>query len=348
MATQIDLGAVVSIGKGDWNEGTTYERANIVRHNSVAWICKVDSSIGVEPTETSSDWYLLVKDTSSVTSVNGQRGDINLDLITSEEVDSKISNLETTINSKLPNTMVGASDEISGKSGLVPTPAAGKQNKPLRGDGAWADFLDCVVSAIKDGETTIDAAKLKEMLANYLPLTGGKISGPIYQSIGALYTIITDAYKQVGLSCTEAGAGGYDGALLILNSGTSKYNTGGFNLRARTGVSGQDKELIGGKDGSLVWFNKHIVRSVNNVNADVNGNVSVTRTSRADAADILAGFDFFAGSKSHTLPGYGTWIVIIAPYIHSDTALMSGSVYTAKVAGGTQYRDCYLAAFRVG
>mgnify|MGYP005800756423 CR=1 FL=1 len=172
--------------------------------------------------------------------------------------------------------MIGATSDKEGLSGKVPTPQAGKQNKPLRGDGTWADFLDCVVSAIKDGEIVIDAAKLKEMLAKYLPLTGGKVSGPIYQSLGALYAVITDAYKQVGLSCTEPGAGDFDGALLILNAGTSKYNPGGFNLRARTGVSGQDRELIGGKDGSLVWFNKHIVRSVNNVNADTNGNVNIS------------------------------------------------------------------------
>lgn len=81
MATQIDLGAVVPIGKGDWNPSTTYERANIVRHNSVAWICKVATSLGVEPTEDSSDWYLLVKDTSSVTSINGMRGDVTIDSV---------------------------------------------------------------------------------------------------------------------------------------------------------------------------------------------------------------------------------------------------------------------------
>lgn len=81
MATQIDLGTVVPIGKGDWDPSTTYERANIVRHNSVAWICKVTTSLGVEPTEDSSDWYLLVKDTSSVTSVNGIRGDVTIDSV---------------------------------------------------------------------------------------------------------------------------------------------------------------------------------------------------------------------------------------------------------------------------
>ena len=51
MATQIDLGAVVPIGKGDWNSSTTYERTNVVRHNSTAWVCKVATSTGVEPSE---------------------------------------------------------------------------------------------------------------------------------------------------------------------------------------------------------------------------------------------------------------------------------------------------------
>ena len=132
MATQIDLGAVVPIGKGDWDIGTTYERANIVRHNSVAWICKVDTSLGVEPTEDSSDWYLLVKDTSSVTSVNGQRGDINLDIISPYQVDEKITEA-------LPDIMKGASDEISGTSGTVPAPKVGEQNKLFTGAGTYTD-----------------------------------------------------------------------------------------------------------------------------------------------------------------------------------------------------------------
>lgn len=101
MATQIDLGAVVPIGKGDWDIGTTYERANIVRHNSVAWVCKVESSTGVEPTENSSDWYLLAKDTSSVTSVNGQRGDVVLDIdISTVETPSFDDNSKKPINSE--------------------------------------------------------------------------------------------------------------------------------------------------------------------------------------------------------------------------------------------------------
>lgn len=84
MSTQIDLGPVLSIPKGDWNADTIYERLNIVRHNSAAWICNVATSKGVEPTEDSTDWYLQVKDTSSVSSVNGMKGDVVIELTETE------------------------------------------------------------------------------------------------------------------------------------------------------------------------------------------------------------------------------------------------------------------------
>ena len=112
MATQIDLGAVVPIGKGDWNSITTYERANIVRHNSTAWICKVATSMGVEPTEDSTDWYLLVKDTSSVTSVNGKKGDVSVDsvLVNPSTNDSSLKIASTSwVSTKVDN----ATNELS-------------------------------------------------------------------------------------------------------------------------------------------------------------------------------------------------------------------------------------------
>ena len=84
MSTQIDLGPVMSVPKGDWNADTTYERLNMVRHNSAAWICNVATSKGVEPTESSTDWYLQVKDTSAVTSVNGKKGDVVITLTETE------------------------------------------------------------------------------------------------------------------------------------------------------------------------------------------------------------------------------------------------------------------------
>ena len=120
MATQIDLGAVVPIGKGDWNPNTTYERANIVRHNSVAWVCKVATSLGVEPTEGSSDWYLLVKDTSSVTSINGMRGDVTIDsVLENPSIDDNSLKIASTAwtNTKISQVDSKAEEALS-KTGL--------------------------------------------------------------------------------------------------------------------------------------------------------------------------------------------------------------------------------------
>lgn len=116
MASQIDLGAVVPIGKGDWNSSTTYERTNIVRHNSTAWICKVATSTGVEPTESSSDWYLLVKDTSSVTSVNGMIGDVNINSILENPStnDNSLKIASTSwVKTKVDNAIDGVNTQVT-------------------------------------------------------------------------------------------------------------------------------------------------------------------------------------------------------------------------------------------
>lgn len=132
MATQIDLGAVVPIGKGDWDINTTYERANIVRHNSIAWICKVESSIGVEPTEDSSDWYLLVKDTSSVTSVNGQRGDVVIDVdISTIETPSYDDNSKKPVNSEWVRNATGNTNLNAASANKLATLNTGNINTPV-------------------------------------------------------------------------------------------------------------------------------------------------------------------------------------------------------------------------
>ena len=124
MATQIDLGAVVPIGKGDWNIGTTYERANIVRHNSTAWICKVATSKGVEPSESSSDWYLLVKDMSAVTSINGMRGDVTVDsILTNPSADDSSLKIASTswVKTKVDNATNELNTQISQVSSKAST-----------------------------------------------------------------------------------------------------------------------------------------------------------------------------------------------------------------------------------
>lgn len=45
----------------------------------------------------------------------------------------------TTLTNALPSTMTGATSSTAGASGLAPAPAAGDQEKFLRGDGSWAE-----------------------------------------------------------------------------------------------------------------------------------------------------------------------------------------------------------------
>jgi hypothetical protein len=44
--------------------------------------------------------------------------------------------------------MVGATDTLSGLSGLVPTPQAGDENKVLKGNGQWSSSLSPSFSAV--------------------------------------------------------------------------------------------------------------------------------------------------------------------------------------------------------
>ena len=110
MSKQIDLGVVLVMHKGDWDSATTYERLNIVRHSSAAWICAVDGSKGEEPSNTSTHWKVLVRDTSSVSSVNGKRGDVIVDTVDTPAVNdssTKIANTEW-VTSKTTSVLASA------------------------------------------------------------------------------------------------------------------------------------------------------------------------------------------------------------------------------------------------
>lgn len=101
MAKQIDLGAVLPIFKGDWVSGTVYERLNIVRHNSAAWVCNVnvipDKEVNDAPSNDNSNWVVLAVDTSAVASVNNQTGHVIINTIETPSDDSNplsIANVE--------------------------------------------------------------------------------------------------------------------------------------------------------------------------------------------------------------------------------------------------------------
>ena len=46
------------------------------------------------------------------------------------------------------SVMIGASEGAAGKEGLVPAPAAGDQNKFLRGDASWVDINTLIATEV--------------------------------------------------------------------------------------------------------------------------------------------------------------------------------------------------------
>ena len=85
------------------------------------------------------------------------------------------------------NDMTGATSSTAGTRGLVPAPAAGRQNYFLRGDGTWAVPTNTsAVSSVNNqtGAVTltysdVGAAASSHTHSDYLPLAGGTMTGAI-------------------------------------------------------------------------------------------------------------------------------------------------------------------------
>lgn len=127
-----------------------------------------------------------------------------------------------------------------------------------------------------NGTEAITAAwankNIGDKLTNYLPLSGGTMKGEIKSSISEFVIRKTDNSGRIILN---SGPGGYlDGASLYLTGQTRSDQTGQFILGAC--AHSKTVALTGKPDGSLIWNGKHIVRSINNTNADINGNVDIT------------------------------------------------------------------------
>lgn len=83
--------------KGTYNSASTYVRNDLVHYNSSIWRCLVDDTTAVTPSE-GATWTIFIQE---------------------------------------PGTMTGATAIAAGSSGLAPAPAAGDNEKFLRGDGTW-------------------------------------------------------------------------------------------------------------------------------------------------------------------------------------------------------------------
>lgn len=126
--------------------------------------------------------------------------------------------------------------------------------------------------------------ELKNVKDSYLPLTGGTVTGDV--AINGVLTVpngvirTNDTSKSIDIRCT---ADDKSSAKLLLGGKDATNNAGEFVITATNGTN--TFNFWGLPNGKLSWGNKNIVRSVNSVNADDNGNVSITSVDHAISAD---------------------------------------------------------------
>ena len=122
-----------------------------------------------------------------------------------------------------------------------------------------------IYKSLVDSNTSLPTDTTKWKLINFLPISGGTIGGPI---ISDIQDVIVRSINNGILTLSGAEEGG--GEKLLLH-GSSETNGKVFSLFAG------DIQLTGYPNGALIWGDKHIVRSINGINADVNGNVQINQ-----------------------------------------------------------------------
>lgn len=139
--------------------------------------------------------------------------------------------------------MIGATSSAAGAAGLVPAPAKGVQNRPLRGDGTWATELTCNIRGNVIGNVTGDVTG---RASENLPLFGGTMTGQIIRE-----TYLANAGTDDSFLALMGGKTATTGAVLELYGASHSTQKGAFHLRARNGDI--YKTLIGTTDGNLTW-----------------------------------------------------------------------------------------------
>ena len=125
-----------------------------------------------------------------------------------------------TSESAAGDTMTGATSTAAGKAGLVPAPAAGEQEKYLRGDGAWQ---------------TPTNTNTWRGIQNNLTSTSTQDSLSAYQ--GKVLKDLVDEKAESNHTHNYAGAGSPGGTALSVN---------GFTIRAQTTDPGAGSYLTNG------------------------------------------------------------------------------------------------------
>ena len=127
-----------------------------------------------------------------------------------------------------------------------------------------------------------------QVFSEYLPLTGGTMTETITQNQGRAKPVLRNS----------------TGGEVWLFPSTDPTYLGGFILRSKES-NGTIHDLLGRYNGQLTWDRKNIVRSINGINADTNGNISININSLSSSTVFIAN-----QNTQIYLPSGGTWAVL--------------------------------------
>ena len=177
--------------------------------------------------------------------------------------------------------------------------------------------------------TALDSA-LRTLIAQYLPLAGGTLTGMIHRNGTAIRTLSAGQNLNflAGVDGAENGGG------LFLYDDEAAWNTGGFLLRAA--ADGNAIDFRGEPNGNLAWNGKNIVRTVNGVSADAAGAVTIGTNPTCHY--------WTERRTALVLPSGGTWLYWVTEFVNA--MYNGGALGTA--AGGTTVKSAISSGGQFG
>lgn len=167
--------------------------------------------------------------------------------------------------------------------------------------GAEVAYNGTVYKSLSDSNVATPTDTTKWAVVAYLPTAGGTMTGTITSSPAtALRKNADDGYLEI-----LGGSSAAKGAALQLAGKDyegSAVPAGGFDLQTKSPDGSTSPALRGLPDGTLSWNGKNVVRSVNGVNANAAGNVTIAGWPNYGGRVAISG-------NSYTAPSNG-WIVV--------------------------------------
>lgn len=293
---------------------------------------------------------LLLKDK------NGNTGLVksltNKDITTLKNVVTNVDYIKDFVNAN------GGSLPVQGDLKLTATDAAGKNGKTLLGTSSgtlqWngKNIVRSVNGTNADANGNVSITSVANATKASQDKNGAQIDTTYFKSANGTFTGI-NYFRDVNNSLLRFNGGNTraGGASLMLfgkNAESTQGDTRGhFDLVASTKEDGSDaKQLIGTPTGILKWDNKNIARSVNGVNADANGNITITRIDKHE--DSSAGSANARYCEKDMTDYFNTGALSVDIANNNFSELSVGNFITKDVVvNGTTYSNVkfYLAHF---